>query len=107
MSAARLHPLGIAPGVIEVPYHRGRPWRLLVINPEGVGFIAYVTVMMRGDVVLVERSLSNLGNETFPDARATARMQEVRLRIPLVEVADHRYRTGVGSPYAENSSGFV
>ncbi len=104
---ALLHPFLVAPGVIEIPHHRCRSWRLLLQQSNRIGLIDAVPVMMRLDMKLVERALVCPGNESFPDARIPSRAQGMRLRMPLVEASNHRHRTRIRRPHGETRSRFA
>ena len=52
-AAARCHPVGVLPLVVQVPDDRSRPRRQLGREGEGIGLVHLVAVVSRNDVVLV------------------------------------------------------
>ena len=63
------HPLLISPLVFQLPHYRGGTRRLLMKNAEGIGLLAHVSLIVRNDVVLVQRPLADSRHKTFPDTR--------------------------------------
>jgi hypothetical protein len=105
LRAALLHPVAVVPGVVEVPHGRGRARRFLLVKAQRVGLVGAIAVLMRFDVVLVQGALADAGNESFPDSGTAARAQRVRLRMPMIEVADHRHFARVWRPDREAGAG--
>ena len=70
-------------------------------NAERIGLLAHMSLIVRNDVVLVQRAFADAGNKPFPDTRTAARQQRMRLRVPAVEIADHGNRAGVRRPNSE------
>ena len=101
------HPIAIVPGVVDVPHYRGSPRRLLMKQPEGIGFIHLVAMVIGFDVKLVEGSFADARDEAFPDARVSARTKAVHLRMPVIETANDRDFTGVWGPHAEAGADFT
>ena len=56
------------------------------------------------DVELVQASLANSGNESFPDSGTALRLQRVGLVVPGVEAADYKNIARIRSPNAEHST---
>src|SRR5215472_3636034 len=75
-------------------------------NPERVGFVGDVPVMVRDNMELVQRPFVYAGNESFPDAGAAARLKRVAIVVPFIKAADDGDFAGVGSPDAEAGAGF-
>src|SRR5919197_2057992 len=101
---AGLHPAVIAPVVIDVPDDRGRPRRDFVLEGIWVGLVDAVSLISRGDVVLVDGSVAYLRDEAFPNAGVVAWPQVMAVLVPAIKVADHRYRVGIGGPHREISA---
>ena len=99
------HPAFVIPLVVEIPDDRCCFRRRFVMNSERVRFVDAVIVLTRDDVVLVNRSLTDVRNESFPDAGRAARIQLVLARIPTVEFADDRHGLRVWRPNAEACPG--
>ena len=55
-------------------------------NSKRIGLVADVSLVVRNDVILVQRAFADSGNKSFPDAGTPARLQRMGLRIPAVEV---------------------
>ena len=100
----RFHPLFVGPLVFKVPDHGCGAWRLLVQHAKRIGLLADMPFVVGNDVVLVQRALADSRHKAFPDAGTPARPQGMRLRVPTIEVADHRNRAGVGRPNSKVSS---
>ena len=99
-----LHPVGVVPGVFQVPDHGGSSRRLLGRQGDRVGFFTAVPMLGGDNVELVERSFPHARDKTFPDSGAAARLQLVGLRIPPVEAANHRHLASIGRPDAEHGA---
>src|ERR1700740_2373904 len=89
-SAPLRHPVLITPLVVEIPYPRCCPWRLLVQQAYGIGLVHSVSVAIRLDVKLVECPAARAGYESFPYAGGRARLKAMRSRIPSVKAAHER-----------------
>ena len=101
-AVAALHPLAVAPVVVEAPHARSGPRRRLAIECEGIALVDFVAVVARCDAILVAVAVACPGDESFPDPRVVlARAQRIRVRTPLVEIARHRHRAGIRRPHAE------
>src|SRR5579871_2781738 len=99
IAGAALQPLLVAPGVAaQVGDDRGRGRADLGGEAVGVGLVHLVAADLRADVELVSDPRLQAGDEQFPDAPFAAPAQRVATRIPLVEVADHRYPAGMRGP---------
>ena len=98
---AQTHPLLVGPLVIEVPHDRARARRRLVMKPVRVGLVDPVHVKSRTQVVLVDRTLAQAGDEALPHPRMFPRSHGVGIGVPAIEVADHRDAFGIRRPYRE------
>src|ERR1019366_409765 len=49
-------------------------------------------------------SLADAWDKAFPDSRRAARLELMGLRVPAIEVSDHRHLARVGRPDAEDSA---
>ena len=98
--AAFLHPLRIAPFVVEVPDDRGGPRRRLRVDGERIRLVHPIAALPF-DVELVLRALSDPLDESLPDAGLAARRQGVLVLVPGVPVADHVHHLRVGGPDGE------
>src|SRR5438874_1849733 len=68
---------------------------------EWIGLIDLITFVARPEPVFVERPLSDAGGEPFPDAGDSGGPERMNLRLPAVEVADHRNALRIGGPNGE------
>src|ERR1043166_2587003 len=101
MLAPARHPFGVAPRVIQVPNNRSGARRNLVEDRERIALIDLVSVGPRNDMILVQAPLFHIGEKAFPDARAAARAERMRLLLPVVETPDDIHRVGIGRPDGE------
>src|SRR5437773_402065 len=100
--AAPRHPFLIGPCVAaQVPDLRGGLRADLGGEAEWIGLIDLVTLVARSEPVLVERPLPDAGGKPFPDAGGSGGPERMDLRLPAVEVADHRNALGIGGPNGE------
>lgn len=76
-------------------------------DAERVGFVGNVPVVMGADVKLIKRALLDSGNESFPDAGASSRVQRMSLRVPTIETADDTDFPGIWGPNAKRDAAFV
>ena len=106
-AGAVLHPVVVAPLIVEVPDDRGGAGRFLVQQAERVGFVDAVSVTLRFDVELVERAAGYAGDEALPDARRAAGAETMRSWIPAVEAAHDRDGPRIRCPHAEDGAGFA
>ncbi len=60
--------------------------------------------MAVGDLILVDRSLIQSGDEQLPDAGRTHRPHGVGAPVPLIEIADDRYPLGARGPEREGNA---
>src|SRR5215831_4805802 len=104
---APLEPVRIGPLVVELPDDRGGARWTLLEDPEGIGFVGAVTVVMGIDVELVEGALGDAGEEALPDAGASACMEFVDTGDPMIERTDDRDFAGIGGPDAEAGAQFA
>ena len=104
---AQPHPFVVGPLVIEVPHNRTGARRRFMMKAVGIGLVDAVHVKPRTQVVLVDRTLPQAGNEALPDAGMFPRSHRVRIRIPAIEVPDHRDALGIGRPHREVGAGFA
>ncbi len=95
---------GVVPFVVEVPDYRGGARWFLVEESYGVGLFNLISELSGIDVELVERAFVDAGDKTFPDSGRASRLELMRLRVPVIEAADHRYVAGVGSPDSEDGA---
>ena len=96
------HPVVIVPHVVQRPHARGGAWRRLAAHGERIGLVHPVAVVTRDDVELVLGADRRAGDEAFPDAGlVVAGLQRMGVRVPVVEIADHRRPRGVGRPQRE------
>src|SRR5882724_1004829 len=96
---AVLHPLLVAPFIREVPDYRGCPWRYLAPERKGVALVDRIALVLRYDVILVQSTGADATQETPPDAgRVGSRFEAMRLRVPTVELSDHRDGGRIRSP---------
>ena len=103
---ATLHPLGIAPVVVERPRARSRRRRRLGEECVGVGLVHRLPGERRSDPVLVGLPARDSRHEALPDAGTVLAHGEYGLaRVPAVEVADDRDTFGVRSPHRKRRSG--
>src|ERR1700747_2830651 len=96
-----LHPLLIRPLVREIPYDGGGAGRFLMKKTEGIGFVNYVSVMLRCDMELINRTIGDSGNKSLPDAGTPVGAQRVGTGVPPVEAANDCHLAGIRSPNAE------
>ena len=66
-----------------------------------VGLLSRIGLSLGDDAVLVQRTIANPSNESLPYAGTAAPSHGVATAVPIVEVADHRDRIGVGRPDRE------
>src|SRR3990172_7505095 len=95
---ALFHPGSISPCIISIPDYGGGPGRNLAIKSERVSFIRPKIIMMRDNVVFVNRTLAYILYKTFPDAGTPPLLQKVTATVPAVEIADNGDLPGVGRP---------
>ena len=88
----------VVPGVVEIPDHGSGARRYLREKSHRVGLFNLVTELGGVDVELVQRALADAGDKAFPDSRRAASLELMGLRIPAVEVADHRNTGGHSEP---------
>ena len=92
------HPGIVMPGVaLQIPHTRSRLRANLCGEPVGIRFVDLVIVVARFDVIFVDGPLTDIGYEAFPNARR-ARVQAACLRIPSVEVTNHRNQLRIRRP---------
>ena len=53
-----LHPFAVAPGVVQVPHHRGGIRRPLPAKGEGIAFVHLIVALMRGDKIFINRAIA-------------------------------------------------
>src|SRR5579872_825769 len=104
---ALLHPVVVSPLIAEIPNDRSRAGRLFVPEPNWVGFVDAISVMLRFDVEFIERAMSRAGDEAFPYSGRSSRVEVMSFWIPPVKASYHRYRTRVRRPYAEDGAGLT
>ena len=102
LQRAMLHPLAVAPGVVQVPHHGGGIGRALPAKGEGIALGDLIIATMRGNEIFVDSAVAESADESFPDAGAViAETQRTAPRVPVVEIAHHRNRPGVRRPHRE------
>src|SRR5208282_6876566 len=94
----------VVPGVVEIPDHGSGARRFLRKKSQRVGLFNLVTELGGADVELVKCALLDAGNKALPDSRRTASLERMGLRVPSIEVSDHRYIAGVGGPDAKDGA---
>ncbi len=100
--AARGHPFAVFPAVVERPGARRGVGRHLGVEGERIGLFGLEPVVGGDDVEFVPVPARYARHEPFPDSRAVAtRRQRMGVRIPRVELADHRDPPRVRRPDAE------
>ena len=72
-----------------------------MVDAEGVSLVPDMPVVVRNNVVLVERALADDGNKTFPDSRAAARFEQMGVIVPSIEIADDRNLSRIRCPYSK------
>src|ERR1700737_953811 len=87
--AAACHPVLVSPLVSEVPDDRSLPWRAFGVDGERVCLVRAGAGNSGVDVVLVQRTVLDAGDEALPDPGLLAGIEPVGSLIPAVEVADH------------------
>src|SRR5690242_12060079 len=85
--AALLHPLLVAPLVVQIPHDRCSPRRLFMQKTNGISLIDAVSVAIRFNVEFIERAVARPCDEAFPDSRRTAGVEPMRFGIPFVKTA--------------------
>ena len=98
------HPFGVAPFVGEVPHDGRGARRNFVVEAVRIGLVDRVHVVARANVVLVDGSLAEIGDEGLPRAGTLARVHGMRIEIPAVEVADYRDAVSVRRPHGKVSA---
>ena len=101
------HPVGVVPVVVEVPDDGAGARRSLVMIAVRVGLVDAVHVEARTQVVLVDRSLADAGDEALPDAGVAAGRHGVGVGVPAIEVADDGDALGVRRPDGEVGAGLA
>ena len=104
---AILHPLMIRPLIVEIPNYRSGTRRLLVEKSEWICLVDHMSVMPRNDVILIQRTFGDAGDEVLPDTGILTRAQRMRIFVPIVEASHHRHGPRIGGPYAEGGAGFA
>ena len=97
-------PTPILPVVRQIPDDGGVPWGGLAAERERVGLGHLVVVDDRLQAVLVERARLHPLDEAGPDAGVGHTLHLVSIRLPVVEVAHHRYAAGGGGPDGEGDT---
>ena len=95
---AGLHPGTVLPVVLQIPDDGSGVGRYF--PEQGVGVPLLKTPSFdRLNGVFVQFPLSDVRDETLPDTTLIQpREQRMGLRIPVVEIARHRYVLGIGGP---------
>ena len=93
-----LHPVGVAPVVVERPRTRRGCRRALCADRERIGFFADLAGV-RFDAVLVSMALPHVRNQSLPySGRIGAHAERIFCRKPAVPVTNHGYRTRIRRP---------
>src|ERR1700735_2140074 len=86
------------PGIIlEIPHTRSCLRPNFCSEPVWIRFVDLIIAIARFDVVFVDGPLTNARYEALPNTRR-ARAHAVCLRIPIVEVSDHRNQLRIRRP---------
>src|SRR5271165_469069 len=102
-----LHPIVVVPLIIEIPDYRRGARRLLVQQAERIGLVDSISMLPGFDVEFVECTAFGAGNKTLPDPGRAPWAEAMRLGIPAVEAADHRHRSRIRRPHAEDGAGLA
>jgi hypothetical protein len=101
------HPIAVLPAVFESPNHRSGARRRFPFQGVGVAFVQ-IDAGIRLDVVLIYGTLAKSGDKTLPNtAVVPTRVQDVRLGVPFVEIAGHRYAFGIRCPDGKVHAAFA
>src|SRR5690242_8428235 len=95
------HPFLVFPIILQIPDPRGRPWRYLVAESKGVGFINPVTVVTRENMIFVSGRGLHPRDEPGPYPGTASRLQGVHSFLPGIEIPNDRHLLGVGRPDGE------
>src|SRR5690606_12645844 len=74
-----------------------------MVSAVGVCLGHLITVHTRNNMVLIVSSLSDMWDESFPDARCFSWLQGVLRLIPAVEISENRNLPRIGGPDGEMS----
>ncbi len=69
-----------------------------MVKSEGVSLVHLIIVVVRDDVILVEGTLADAREDTFPDARLAFRLQWMAGFVPAIEIAGKKYSFSVRRP---------
>ena len=98
----RREPVLVAPLVLERPRARRRARRDLREERERIGLVDAVAAVPGLESILVALPASHVRDHRLPDAAPVRpRAERMRLRVPVVEIADDRNATRVGRPQGE------
>src|ERR1700730_9860167 len=64
-----------------------------------IGFQRQHLACWADDLVLIDRTFLQSGNEKLPDTRGAPRPHHVYAAVPMIEIADHTDAFGAGSPH--------
>src|ERR1700735_874849 len=104
---AILHPFMIRPLIVKIPNYRTGARRFFVEKSEWICFVDHMAVMPRNDVIFVQRTFGDAGDEILPDTGTLTRPQGMRIFVPIVEAAHHRYGGRIRGPHAKGGAGFA
>ena len=96
-----LHPVAVAPGVVEVPDDRGGRRRQLAAEAVGVGLVDAVAAAAARRSGTCSASPCEAGDEPLPDPRVPRGRERGGARAPALEVADHMDARRVRGPDGE------
>ena len=95
----------VVPGKLgDVPDDRGRSGPNLRGEAVGIGLENEIAVVAALDLVLVDFTLAEVGNEDLPDPRRAAIAHGMSAAVPVIEIADDADPLRVGSPDGEVNS---
>src|ERR1700723_1798932 len=98
---ALLHPVLIRPGVFQIPHQGGRTRWFFVEEAEWIRLVHHIPLLLRNDVILVNRTLGHSGNEPLPNPRTPTRLERMRAVIPPVEAANDGHAACIRRPDTE------
>src|SRR5436190_3284259 len=98
---AVLHPFLVLPFIIQVPGDGCGLWSSLPKMRKRISFVRFPAVIT-DDVVFVSFTQFKPGNESFPNTTVIPSwIQFIFALVPIVKIANYRYRSAVWRPYTE------
>src|ERR1035437_7121942 len=96
------HPLAISPRIgAEVPHPGGSLRADFRGKCVRIRFIYFITLELRRNVILVQRTRPCLRHKALPYSGCTVRRQRIRPRVPVVEVSQYADLPGIRRPHGE------